>query len=114
MSLPEYPITEDGRRDHFSAIEEMFLHPPTRARPQHVKIDGTHMTFVDTSANGDELYWQFSLDFTDNTTRAVSTVEVWHDWVHGPLMPVRIEFLAADQSVYNKEEQAVVPISEVQ
>jgi len=114
MSLPEYPTTEDGLKDHFAAIEEMFFYPPTRSRPQHVKVDGTHMTFVGTSTNGDELYWQFSMDFTDNVTRAAPTIDVWDDWVNGPLMPVRIEFLAADQSVYNNEEQAVVPIDEVQ
>ena len=54
------------------------------------------------------------MDFSDAITREVRTIEVWDDWVNGPLVPVRVEWLAADQSVYNNEEQKVVPVSEAQ
>jgi len=113
MSLPEYPLQEDGKRDHHAAIKEMLYHLPTPARPQHVNVNGTIMSFTGVSPSGEALYWRFAMDFSDDITREVRTIDVWDDWVHGSLVPVRVEFLAADQSVYNKEEQAVVPIEEV-
>jgi len=38
-------------------------------------------------------------------TRDVYTGNVWDDYVNDRLMPVRVEYLAADEAVYNKEEK---------
>jgi len=105
MSLPEYPTFVDGQLDHKSAVKEIFNNLPSPSRPQHANVDGTIMTFTGMSPSGAMLFWRFGMDFSDAVTREVRTVEVWDDWVNGPLVPVRVEWLTADQSVYNKEEK---------
>ena len=108
MSLPEYPIKKNGDGDHISAIETMFGRLPSGESPIHVKIDDTKITFTGHSPSGETLYWCFSENYVDHVTREVYTGNVWDDWVNGPLMPVRVEYLAADEAVYNIEEQMVV------
>ena len=110
MSLPEYPRNEDGTRDHMSAIKMMFgtEAAPSLASPSYAESDGLVMSFSGYADGGKLLYWRIANDEQDNTLREVKTVNIWDDWVNGPLMPVRVEYLAADEAVYNTEEQKVV------
>jgi len=105
MSLPTYPRKENGDGNHISAIEMMFGRLPSAENPVHVKVDGTAITFTGYSPSGETLYWCFSQNYVDHVTRDVYTGNVWDDWVNDRLMPVRVEYLAADEAVYNKEEK---------
>jgi hypothetical protein len=104
MSLPEYPKDDDGQKDHEAAICLMFNHLPLRSRPVHADVDSRIMTFVGTSDDHSTMQYHLEENYADTGRREIDTEFLWHDFVHGSLMPVRVEYLAPDEDVYNLEE----------
>jgi hypothetical protein len=107
MSLPEYPMMDNGEPDHHAAIREMFGRVPSDVVPVYVNIDGSVLALTRVFPTGSKIFWRMADDYGGETARSMKTEEFWDEWVNGSLMPVRAEYLAADEDVYNIEEQTV-------
>lgn len=111
MSLPQYPEMDDGQPDHHAAIREMFGRAPTEAHPVYVNISGDVLALTGVFPTGTSIFWRIADDYSGETRRSMDTEEFWDEWVNGSLMPVRTEYLAADEAVYNVEERKLEPLA---